>query len=137
METPANDLVRVNARAGYFDNGGLNEYSGAWDTAHVVHLLKRTLFGATAADINHFKSLSMSQAVDELISESPAPTSFPLNNYSSDGYTDPTGVAAWNVWINTGIDYSDTDLNQRRVDSMRSWWTGQMLNEGRSIHEKM
>ncbi|HTS46015.1 MAG TPA: DUF1800 domain-containing protein [Puia sp.] len=120
-----------------FFGDGLDEYTGTWDTPQVVHLLKRMMFGATVEDINYFKSLTMSQAVDELLSPTPAPVSVPLNNYSSGGYTDPTGVAPWSTWINTGIDYQDDDMNSKRVDSMRCWWMGQILNQSRSIHEKM
>jgi len=116
---------------------GLAEYSGTWDTTVAVHLLKRTLFGVTATDLNHFLSLGMSQAVDELLMPSAAPVTVPLNNYSSDGYSDPTGVAAWDTWINTGIDYQDSEMNEKRNGSLQCWWIGQMLNEKRSIHEKL
>ncbi|MES1249412.1 MAG: DUF1800 family protein, partial [Chitinophaga rupis] len=116
---------------------GLTEYSGEWGTTEVVHLLKRTLFGAAASDISHFLSLSMSDAVDELLTPAPAPSTVPLNHYSSDGYTDPTGVAPWDTWINTGVDYPDTEMNTKRINSLQCWWIGQMLNQGRSLHEKM
>jgi len=120
-----------------FDVGSLNEYTGTWDTTEIVHLIKRTMFGATIDDINHFRSLTMSQSVDELLTPTPSPTAIPLNNYSSNGYMDPTGVAPWSTWLNTGIDYPDDDMNSMRLDSMRCWWTGQLLNQNRSIHEKM
>src|ERR1700712_704097 len=100
---------------------GLDEYAGEWTTTEVVHLLKRTLFGVKTDDLNHFLSLSMSQAVDELLMPAPAPTTPPLNSYSSAGYTDPTGVAAWSTWINTGIDFPDSDLNEMRLDSLKCW----------------
>ncbi|MBS1598956.1 MAG: DUF1800 domain-containing protein [Bacteroidetes bacterium] len=130
-------LENSRVKKSFFDGNGLNEYTGSWDTTDVVHLLKRTMFGATIDNVNYFKSLTMSQAVDELLTPTPAPTSLPLNNYSSDGYTDPTGVAAWDTWINTGIDYPDDEMNQKRVNSMQCWWTGQLVNQQRSIHEKM
>ena len=120
-----------------FEGTGLAEYAGAWDTSHVVQLLKRTMFGATVADVAHFSALTMSDAVDELLNPTPAPTNLPLNNYSTDGYTDPTGVAAWDTWLNNGIDYPDSDMNQKRLVSMQCWWTGQLLNQSRSIHEKI
>lgn len=139
MEKPIlqSGLKKTAAKNLSFDVGSLNEYAGAWETAEIVHLIKRTMFGATIDDINHFRSLTMSQAVDELLTPSPPPSTFPLNNYSSDGYMDPTGVAPWASWLNIGIDYQDDDMNGRRLDSMRCWWTGQMLNQNRSIHEKM
>ena len=66
-----------------------------------------------------------------------APVTVPLNSYSSGGYTDPTGVAAWDTWINTGVDYPDAEMNALRLDSLKCWWIGQLLNENRSIHEKL
>lgn len=116
---------------------GLQEYTGTWNTAQVVHLLKRTLFGAKLTDINYFKSRTMQQAVDEILQQAAAPSSVPLNNYNVNGYTDPTGVAAWQTWINTGIALADKDLNEKRIESFKTWWLGQALNSNRSIHEKM
>ncbi|TDX01945.1 DUF1800 domain-containing protein [Dinghuibacter silviterrae] len=112
---------------------GIQEYTGTWGTAQVVHLLKRTLFGATVADVNYFSGLSMSQAVDEILTPTAAPTSQPLNNYG----TDVTGVAPYTTWIGTGLTYQDQNLNASRVASMQCWWMGQMLGSGRSIHEKI
>jgi uncharacterized protein (DUF1800 family) len=116
---------------------GLQEYTGAWDTAQVVHLLKRTLFGAKPADITYFKGRTMSQAVDEILQPTAAPATAPLNNYSTGGYTDPSGVALWQTWVNSGIAIADAELNRRRVGSLKTWWLGQALQPSRSIHEKM
>jgi len=120
-----------------FYGAGLAEYTGDWGTPQIVHLLKRTLFGARIGNVNYFSTLTMSQAVDELLTETPAPTTVPLNNYSNSGYSDPTGVAAWQTWIHTGTNYTDSNMNQKRIDSMRCFWIGQLLNESQSIHEKM
>jgi len=112
---------------------GLDPYTGAWDTTHVVHLLKRTLFGATVQDINYFKNLTMSAAVDQLLTPAAVPSTKPLNNYGAD----PTGVAAFQTWIGTGLTYTDEGMNTNRLRSLQTWWIGQLLNCGRSIHEKM
>ena len=112
---------------------GINAYTGVWDTPQVVHLLKRTLFGASVTDINYFKTRTMAQAVDELLQPTAAPATTPLNNYGAD----PTGVAPWQSWINMGLLYSDEDMNSNRLYSLQAWWIGQLLNPGRSIHEKM
>ncbi len=53
---------------------GLEEYTGTWETAQVVHLLKRMLFGASPQHIAYFKQLTMQQAVDELLQPTPAPS---------------------------------------------------------------
>ena len=112
---------------------GLDAYTGDWDTPQVVHLLKRTLFGATIQDLNYFKGLSMSQAVDELLKPTPVPATKPLNNYGND----PTGVGSFQTWIGTGLLYQDEDMTTNRLRSLQAWWIGQMLSCGRSIHEKM
>ncbi|MBS1662590.1 MAG: DUF1800 domain-containing protein [Bacteroidetes bacterium] len=112
---------------------GLDPYTGSWETPQVVHLLKRTLFGATVQDINYFKGLSMSQAVDEILLPTAVPSVKPLNNYGND----PTGVAQWQTWVGTGITYVDEGMNTGRLRSMQAWWMGQLLSCGRSIHEKM
>ncbi|HMH20826.1 MAG TPA: DUF1800 domain-containing protein [Puia sp.] len=112
---------------------GIAPYTGPWDTLQVVHLLKRTLFGASVPDIHYFRTLTMSQAVDQLLQPTPAPATAPLNNYGADA----TGVASWQTWINASLLYQDDKLNEDRVNSMQCWWIGQLLNPGRSIHEKM
>jgi uncharacterized protein (DUF1800 family) len=116
---------------------GINEYTGLWETQQVVHLLKRTLFGVKPADLAYFRNKSMTQAVDELLQETPFSATPPLNNYEVDGYTDPSGVAAWQSWVDTGISLADAELNQKRNDSFKVWWVGQVLNESRSVHEKL
>ena len=46
---------------------GLNPYAGPFGTNEVIHLLKRTMFGATKADIDYFKTKTLAQAVTELL----------------------------------------------------------------------
>ncbi len=116
---------------------GLQEYTGSWDTPQVVHLLKRTLFGAKPQDIAYFKTKTMAQAVNEILQPAAAPSTVPLNNYSVNGYTDPSGVALWQTWINTGIAVADVELNRFRIASFKTWWMGQALQPSRSIHEKL
>ena len=137
MEQPAITRLGNTARKSTALTDGLSEYTGEWTTTEVVHLLKRTLFGARVSDLNYFLTRTMSEAVDEILSPAPTPITVPLNSYSSNGYTDPTGVAAWDTWINTGVDYPDQDMNEMRLDSLKCWWIGQLLNENRSIHEKL
>ena len=37
---------------------GINPYSGPWTENEIVHLLKRTMFGAKKADVDYFRSLT-------------------------------------------------------------------------------
>ena len=114
---------------------GLDAYTGAWGTAQVVHLLKRAMFGAAPLDVRHFEGMSMDAAVDALLTTNTIPLTPPVNNYNTGGYTDPTGVVPGAPWV-TAPD-GDEDLNRKRAGSYKAWWTGQMLNQERNIHEKM
>jgi uncharacterized protein (DUF1800 family) len=117
---------------------GLIPYSGAWTLAEVNHLLKRTMFGATRSDINYFLTRSMSQSVDELlnpVAPIPAP---PLKNYADTNTPagDPDlAIAAGQTWVNTHT--LDGGVQSNRRTSFRSWWMGVMINQDRSIREKL
>ena len=113
---------------------GLIPYSGQWTINEVTHLLKRTMFGAAKADIDYFLSRSMSQAVDELLNPSVSLPAPPVNDYSGD--VADAAVAAGQTWINNPVADND-DLNDARNRSFKKWWTGIMLNQDRSIREKL
>lgn len=113
-------------------NGGLTPYSGAWTGTEVIHLLKRTMFGATLADINYFKSTTMSLAVDELLNPvAPLPDP-PVKEYTS--ALDPT-ILPGTTWVNDPS--TDGTVNSLRRSSFKKWWMGLMINQDRSVREKM
>jgi uncharacterized protein (DUF1800 family) len=115
---------------------GLSQYTGAWTQNEVVHLLKRTMFGSKKSDIDYFKTKTMSQAVDELLNPTaplPAP---PVKEYDEAGATVPdTTVPAGTTWVNNVT--TDVSISARRRSSFRKWWMGNMINQDRSIREKM
>ena len=117
-------------------NTGIRPYSGAWTKNEVTHLLKRTLFGATLADIRYFSGKTMGQSVDELLNPTaplPAP---PLKEYDVSGATTPDNeVPTGTTWINSTN--NDGTIQGRRRASLKKWWTGCMLQHDRSIREKM
>lgn len=116
--------------------GGIGVYGGEWTANQVTHLLKRTMFGATRADIDYFKGLTMSAAVDTLINAAYTAPAPPVNNYG----TDPTGIAAGAPWVNSAQpptgDAGDS-LNDDRNKSWKAWWFSLMLGQSRSLNEKM
>ena len=69
---------------------GLNPYTGPWTTNEVIHLLKRTMFGAKKADVDFFTPMTMSQAVNYLLNVSAA-QSQPLPPVKD--YADSTNAA--------------------------------------------
>lgn len=123
----------------------LTPYAGAWTRQEVAHLLKRTMFGATKADIDHFLTLSPSQAIDELLNNIPV-VSPPVRDYGliadDDGVLhDDVGVAQGQTWVNdfntTSFSEIRGSINRLRVESLRKWWSGLIINQNRSIWEKM
>ncbi len=125
--------------------GGLTPYAGAWTKNEVAHLLKRTMFGATKADIDHFITLSPSQAVDELVNNTTVPSP-PVRDYGliedeNGAFHDDVGVAIGQTWINDPNTSSFNEvlnaINQKRIESLKKWWAGLIINQGRSVQEKM
>ena len=118
-------------------NSGLLPYTGTWGKKEVVHLLRRTMFGAKPADINYFLSKSLSNAVDELLNPSATLPAPPLKDYDTSGQvaTPDTDVAYGNTWINSVN--NDGTIQTRRILSLKKWWIGTQLNQDRSIKEKM
>lgn len=118
---------------------GLTPYSGTFGREQVVHLLKRTMFGAKRADIDFFATKTLAQTLDILLTAAPTPTLLPLR-YPNDDVrcaTDPAycdTVLVGETWVNA---IENGNLNGSRMASLKAWWVGQMLNQGRSIHEKM
>lgn len=124
---------------------GLNPYSGSWTVNETAHLLKRTMFGAKKADMDYFLSLSVNEAVDELLNNIPT-VSTPLRDYGliedQDGVMhDDLGVPQGQTWVNDLNTLSDPEvrgsINSLRISSLHKWWAGLLINQNRSIWEKM
>lgn len=117
----------------YRTESTLNPYIGAWGMNEVQHLLKRVMFGSTKDDITYFKTKTLSQAVDELLNPTAPVPQPPVNNYNASA-ADPN-VSAGQAWVNDVS--SDGTINANRRNSFKQWWTGVMLNQDRSIREKL
>ncbi len=123
---------------------GLNPYTGNWTVNEVTHLLKRTMFGARKTDIDYFLSLSPGAAVDELLNNVTVPDP-PVRDYGlleDDGvFYDDLGVAIGQTWVNDLNMASAPEIrgqiNSRRASSLKKWWAGLIINQHRSIQEKM
>jgi len=117
-------------------NSGVGTYTGVFDTGQAVHLLKRTMFGATPADVAWCKGLGMDQAVEALLTTITTVTTAPLNTYGDD----ITGIAPGATWVNSTPPPPATDeldLDKQRRPTYQAWWLSVMLSQGRSIQEKM
>lgn len=118
-------------------SSGLTPYTGAFGTNEIIHLLKRTLFGAAKTDVDYFKTKTLSQAVNELLTVPALPPLPPVKNYANpaDPADPDKGVAPGATWVYTNT--NDGGVNAQRVNSFKNWWTGLMINQNRNILEKM
>ncbi len=116
---------------------GLNPYSGPWTENEIVHLLKRTMFGAKKADVDYFRFRTISQAVDELLNPTAPQPGPPVKEYttSTQPGTPDGNIAQGTTWVND-INNDGTVQSQRRA-SYKKWLTGMMINQDRSIREKL
>jgi uncharacterized protein (DUF1800 family) len=114
---------------------GLTPYAGTFGRDQIIHLLKRTMFGAKRADIDFFAGKTLAQTMDVLMTPAPTPP-LPLRQYAA---STTVGVADDVIPIGTTWVYApeNGNYNGGRTNSFKGWWINQMLTQGRSIHEKM
>ena len=112
--------------------GTLAAYTGPFGREQAKQLLYRTLFGYSKADLDYFSGLTLDGAISELLTPEAAPSP-PVNSYYNQ-INDPVH-APGETWINGPI--SVEEVNFFQIRSFQNWWFGRVLNQGRSIHEKM
>jgi uncharacterized protein (DUF1800 family) len=117
---------------------GINPYTGAWSKNEVIHLLKRVMFGAKKADVDYFENRTLNQTVDELLSPIAPNPQPPIKEYitaTNLGAVPDSNILQGTTWVND-INSDGTVQGQRRA-SYKKWWTGVLINQDRSIREKM
>lgn len=113
---------------------GLSEYTGSWDESAVSHLLKRCLFGCKKSEIDYFKNLSMSESVDQIISNSPLPDP-PVNDYApANADIEDPDVLFGETWINAPHNNS---IEGYRILSLKCWILDNILEQESTLHQKM
>lgn len=112
----------------------LQPYTGTFSKPQLQHLLRRTLFGATLEDLQHFEGKTMQQVVDELLNVPSTPPEPPLWPFQFD-YGDSLSFKAGKVWIGTPSEKATTQSIMQ--NSVNYWWHGLMLQQDRNIREKM
>ena len=115
---------------------GLTPYAGTFDKEQITHLLKRTMFGATKADVDFFTGKTLTETINTLLTAPAALTDdkLPLNYYGTVANGVDPNVTFGSTWV-----YSpeNGNLNGQRRTSIKAWWGAQMMNQTRSIFEKM
>lgn len=119
-------------------SSGLKTYTGSWTTAEALHLLKRTGFGFKKTDVDTLLLLSMSKAVDLVLTidaTAPAP---PVNHYQNDE-PDENGLPYGADWTNDAFTTNDIggDTNANRTTGLSAWSLGLAFNQDSTIREKM
>ncbi|MCX6136777.1 MAG: DUF1800 domain-containing protein [Ignavibacteriales bacterium] len=129
MNTNANEGLQTLRRS----TAGLEPYSGVWDAGTASHLLRRTTFGPLRSDIVALQQKTASGAVDLLLAPLPEETSQPLSVDSRDI------VPVGQTWVDAIAKDPLSTFNPvgLRMNSLRSWWIGLMLNQQLSLREKM
>ncbi len=113
-------------------------YTGPFAQPELRHLLRRSLFGATPADMAHFAGMSLDQVIDELLTFT-NDTTPPIKAYSYMG--DPNGVDPDVPFGSTWTDVPTAqglmpDPNVERRNSLGQWLTGLMIHQQRNLREK-
>ncbi len=113
---------------------GIDPFAGTYTDAHILHLLRRTLPGVSKSDFDFFKTKSMSDAVDYLLSLPPNPPPPPVNTYSYNTNLPDAAVPIGQTWVNAA---ANPLLEGARRQSLKSWWMGLIVQHDRTIREKM
>ena len=116
---------------------GLAPYTGQFTENEIIHLLKRTMFGASKQDIDYFKTKSLPDIITELINPAAALPLPPIKEYTPAAtvVSPDTNVALGATWVNNIS--TDGSIHSYRRGSFKKWWMGLMINQDRSIREKM
>lgn len=110
-------------------SGTLEPYSGPWTEEAAKHLLYRTVFGPTRPDIEYAQEMGMEGTVSQLLSDPPAVPP-PINyDFNQDPNT-PIGQ----TWVDKPLLQGQLGYRRR---SLRAWFTGIMMEQGMTVHEKM
>lgn len=112
-------------------NGGLEPYTGPWTKETAAHLLRRSTFGATQAEITEAVNLGLDGLISKLFEPQPLPAP-PINNISTNDPNVPIGE----TWIEAPYD-AVVNLKGYRITSLNAWTVNNMLQGGMNIREKM
>jgi uncharacterized protein (DUF1800 family) len=121
----------------------LQPYTGTFGRTELTHLLRRSLFGCSNADLAHFQGQSLTQVVNALLTFT-NDTTPPIKTYweLNGGQPDPTlvdpAVPFGSTWVNTPLPTNPTvDASVPRVVSWAYWRTGLMAQQQRNLREKL
>lgn len=109
----------------------LNPYTGPWGYEQAAHLLRRTTFGPTYAQIKEAVDQGMAMTLYTLFDNTPMPPD-PVNFY----FQNDPNVAIGETWLNAPYS-QEINLQQYRFRSIYGWTMDILIYEGMSIREQM
>lgn len=110
---------------------GLDPYTGTWGYEQAAHLLRRSMYGPTYAQIKSVVEQGKETSLDDLFAVLPLPTP-PINTSFEEDPNVPIGA----TWIDAPY-VDEPNLFGYRYRSLNAWTVGNFLEEGISIREKM
>ncbi len=110
---------------------GLEPYTGPWGYAQAAHLLRRTTFAPTKAQIQAAVSKGLLGTLNLLLTKRALPS--PPINYS---YAYDPRVPIGQTWVNDTFNKTAAITTYRHL-SLHGWTIMQMLTEGTNLREKM
>jgi uncharacterized protein (DUF1800 family) len=120
---------------------GLTPYTGPWTEWEVLHLLRRTNYGWKKPWVDSLLTLTPSAAVDAVLNINTTPPAPPVNWYQNVNATsaDENGLALGADWTTSFFPTSPAGQtsNHYRMDALRRWSFGLVLNGDATIREKM
>src|SRR5262245_49832102 len=99
----------------------LSSYRQEFKTEHLLHLLRRTLFGVGHKELSFFKEKNLNECLDILLKQS-APPTIPLQ--ADPDITDPL-VPNGETWVTAP--YENDNIEKGRRQALRAWWMGQLI----------
>lgn len=110
---PRSQLIRTTT--------GIEPYRGPWNEKTAAHLLRRTIFGPTRAEIADAQRRSLDEVLGVLYQDQPLPEP-------------PINPATGQTWVNSAYDSTNDGVYR---NYLKAWWLGFMIRQGVSIREKM
>ena len=107
-------------------------YTGAWGFEQAAHLLRRTTFGPTYAQMKQATSDGLDATISLLFESQPFPADPIYYNFEND-----PNIANGESWVNEPTNFAITGLNGGRKRSLQGWSFKTIRESGMNIREKM
>ncbi|MFK7773874.1 MAG: DUF1800 family protein [Saprospiraceae bacterium] len=107
-------------------------YTGAWGFEQAAHLLRRTTFGPTYAQMKQATSDGLDATISLLFESQPLPADPIYYNFEND-----PNIANGESWVDEPTNFAITGLNGGRKRSLQGWSFKTIRESGMNIREKM